>query len=305
MNSSLLLKRSPTDAVSLAAAQLAALCRWALLAEAELTPKPGLVDRRGSGAHRDLSLPIMRRSALAIEPYFGDMATVSMGCRPSQSLREHLARIGRVAEGAMYRATGGSNAHKGAIWLLGLLISATAMRQPGAARAAAIAATAQHIALFEDRAAPRLVSHGDLVAARFGASGARGEARRGFPHVVEVGLPALRAKRAGGATEDVARLHALLEIMSHLDDTCLLYRGGPAALRVTKAGAAAVLRAGGSGTAIGKQLLQRLDQQLLELNVSPGGSADLLAATLFLDAVEQGQDQTQQKPGEHLWNRLS
>jgi triphosphoribosyl-dephospho-CoA synthase len=76
MNTSPLLKSSSTYAVSPAAAQLAALCRWALIAEAELTPKPGLVDRRGSGAHRDLSLPIMRRSALAIEPYFGDMAAV-------------------------------------------------------------------------------------------------------------------------------------------------------------------------------------------------------------------------------------
>ncbi len=287
-----------------AAVPMAALCRWALIAEAELTPKPGLVDRRGSGSHRDLSLPVMRRSAMAIEPYFVNMAAVSIGCEPSQSLREDLACIGRAAEGAMFRATNGSNSHKGAIWLLGLLVSAAAMRQADA-RAAGIAAMARDIALFEDRAAPRVVTHGDLVAARYGGDGARGEARRGFPHAVEVGLPALRARRAAGACEDVARLDALLEIMSRLEDTCLLYRGGEGALTAARTGAAATLRAGGAGTASGKRLLLRLDQQLLELNVSPGGSADLLAATLFLDAIAWGQKWTQQQTGEHLWNRLS
>src|SRR6202167_643144 len=56
---------------------LASLATQSLIAEAELTPKPGLVDRRGSGAHSDLSLAIMRCSALAIEPYFCQMSAVS------------------------------------------------------------------------------------------------------------------------------------------------------------------------------------------------------------------------------------
>jgi triphosphoribosyl-dephospho-CoA synthase len=96
-----------------------------------------------------------------------------------------------------------------------------------------------------------------------------------------------------GATEHVARLDTLVSIMSRLDDTCLLYRGGKAALITAQEGALVVERAGGSGTAIGRQQLQRLDRQLLGLKVSPGGSADLLAATLFLDAVEQRQNEVQ------------
>jgi triphosphoribosyl-dephospho-CoA synthase len=81
--------------------------------------------------------------------------------------------------------------------------------------------------------------------------------------------------------------------MSCLDDTCLLYRGGEEALVAAKAGAAAVESAGGSGTTLGRQQLQRLDRRLLELEVSPGGSGDLLAATLFLDAVERGHNEVQ------------
>jgi triphosphoribosyl-dephospho-CoA synthase len=176
---------------------------------------------------------------------------------------------------------------------LGLLLSGVGMQDDDKSLAAAIAATAKKIASFEDRARPRLVSHGDVVAKRYGVAGARGEALRGFPHVIEIGLPMLRSKRASGATESVARLDTLLSIMSHLDDTCLLYRGGEEALATAKSGAYAVLSAGGSGIGTGRQKLFCLDRQLLELGVSPGGSGDLLAATLFLDAVERGKSEVQ------------
>jgi triphosphoribosyl-dephospho-CoA synthase len=275
------------------AARLARLARQALMAEAELTPKPGLVDRRSSGSHSDLSLPIMRRSAAAIEPYFREMALISANARPTQEIREQLAAIGRNAECAMFTATGGANSHKGAIWVLGLLLSAAAMQDDENPTASRIAATAQAIVSFEDRAAPRLVSHGDVVSKRYGVSGARGEALQGFPHVVDIGLPALRLRRANGAPQHVARLDALLSIIARLDDTCLLYRGGPDALVAAKKNALAVESAGGIATWLGRQQLTLLDRQLLNLEVSPGGSADLLAATLFLDAIERKQTEVE------------
>jgi triphosphoribosyl-dephospho-CoA synthase len=273
------------------AVRIAALVRQALIAEAELTPKPGLVDRRGAEAHTDLSLAVMRCSALAIEPYFCEMALIAAATHPSQVLRERLAVIGRGAEHAMLQATGGANSHKGAIWILGLL-SAAAMRADHPA-ATTIAGTAGKIASFEDRARLGRVSHGDVVAAKYGVTGARGEAIRGFPHVVSVGLPVLHACRASGVSESVARLDTLLGIMSRLEDTCLLYRGGEVALRAAQRGASLVVKAGGSGTGMGRRRLQYLDRRLLDLNVSPGGSADLLAATLFLYAIEQGHSQIQ------------
>jgi len=273
--------------------RLARLARQALIAEAELTPKPGLVDRRGDGAHTDLSLDVMRRSSFAIEPYFFQMALVSRGAGPSAALREMLALIGRRAERAMFAATGGSNSHKGAIWSLGLLTAASAIHDEHCVAAATVARTAKAIATFDDKAAPRLVSHGDVMTRRYGVAGARGEAQRGFPHVVDVALPVLLRKRQEGALEEVARLDALLSIMASLDDTCLLYRGGQAALAAAREGACAVAAAGGAGTALGRECLWQLDDRLLALNASPGGSADLLAAALFVDAVEQGRDDVQ------------
>ena len=73
--------------------------------------------------------------------------------------------------------------------------------------------------------------------------------------------------------------------MARLDDTCLLRRGRLKALNTAQAGAASILEAGGTATLEGWKLLQQLDRDLLALNASPGGSADMLAATLFVDFI--------------------
>jgi triphosphoribosyl-dephospho-CoA synthase len=264
------------------ALQLADLAVDVLIAEAMLTPKPALVDQRGSGAHRDLDLGVLLRSARSLHRAFLDMATVAIGREPDRALREQLAVIGRAGECDMLVATAGSNAHRGAIWAIGLLVAARAMVGPGATPRE-IAVLAGRIARFDDRGAPRQASHGARACERYGVPGARGEARAGFPHVVDIGLPALWAARARGDDETCAQLDALMTIMSRLDDTCLLHRGGLPALRVAQSGARAVLAAGGSASAAGWGALLSLDATLLALHASPGGAADLLAACLFLD----------------------
>jgi len=270
------------------AGQLAELARQALVAEVELTPKPGLVDRRGAGAHSDLSLDLMRQSAAAIAPYFEAMADSAQSMPFDRGLRTEVAAIGRAAESAMLQATNGSNAHKGAIWILGLLV--TAASRGIDLNPAAIAQDAAFLARLPDRAQPQLLSHGEMVRARYGATGARGEAFAGFPHVLHVGLPTLRAERNRARTETNSRLWALLNIMARLEDTCVLYRGGAEGLAIVQKGASDALLAGGPGSVAGELAMLRLDQELLIRNISPGGAADLLAATLFLDALEQGQN---------------
>jgi triphosphoribosyl-dephospho-CoA synthase len=269
---------------------LASIAKQALIAEAELTPKPGLVDRRGSGAHTDLSLALMKHSAETIESFFTSMAVASK--RPlSRLLREELGAIGRKAEHAMFLATGGTNTHKGAIWVLGLLVAAASQtKDPNPIRVAGLAGS---IARLPDLVRPELVSHGDVVRERYGVVGARGEAYTDFPHVVNVGIPTLRSARLAGKSETVSRLFSLLSIMAELDDTCVLYRSGLEGGEVVKAGAKAVLAVGGPGSQEGDAALRRFDRKLFEKRLSPGGSADLLAASLFLDCLESGREAIQ------------
>ena len=264
------------------AAELADQAVAALIAEATLTPKPALVDARGSGAHQDLDLDSLLRSARSLHEGFAAMARAAAGREVDLELREQLARIGRAAEQCMLRATHGANAHRGAIWVLGLLVAAKVMSVPQATPGD-IASLAARIAALPDRFASTGETHGARVCRRYGVHGARGEAAAGFPHVVQVGLPALRASRVRGAGESSARLDALMAIMSSLDDTCLLHRGGREALEAAQRGARAVLEAGGASRPSGMCKLLDLDAQLLAMNASPGGCADLLAACIFLD----------------------
>jgi triphosphoribosyl-dephospho-CoA synthase len=269
---------------------LAALAEQALIAEAELTPKPGLVDRRGSGAHRDLSLDLMRRSATSLGPFFAAMGAVSIGRDLDLSLRRELAAIGRDAERAMYQVTGGINTHKGAIWNLGLLLAAAA--RGDSTHAGEITAEAGAIARLPDRTHTALITHGDIVRKRYGVIvGAHAEASNGFPRVLEPGLATLRIGRAAKCPEEICRLDALLSLMGQVEDTCVLYRAGNEGLSIVKSRAQAVLVAGGSGSAEGRVLMRVLDRELIARNTSPGGSADLLAATIFLDAVERQQSE--------------
>jgi len=262
--------------------RLADLAVDALVDEADLSPKPALVDRRGSGAHTDLHLGLMHASALALWPAFKEMAEAALHIgEVGLPLREAIGRIGREGEQAMLATTNGVNTHRGAIWALGLLVTAAAL-QPKS-----IALCAARLALLDDRYAPKPLSHGAQVAQRYGARGAREEAQLGFPSVLQRGLPQLHKSRATGHGEQNARLDALLAIMTELADTCVLYRAGEPGLQAMQAGAQAVLDAGGSASLSGRRRLHELDQQLIALNASPGGAADLLAATLLLDRIER------------------
>ncbi|MBV4488662.1 triphosphoribosyl-dephospho-CoA synthase [Pseudomonas sp. SWRI153] len=265
------------------AERLADLAVDALIDEADLSPKPALVDRRGNGAHTDLHLGLMHASALALWPAFKEMAEAAQTTgEVGLPLREAIGRIGREGEQAMLTTTNGVNTHRGAIWALGLLVTAAAL-QPKST----VALCAARLALLDDRYAPKPLSHGAQVAQRYGARGAREEAQLGFPSVLQRGLPQLKRSRQNGHGEQNARLDALLAIMTELADTCVLYRAGEPGLHAMQSGAQAVLDAGGSASLSGRRRLHELDQQLIALNASPGGAADLLAATLLLDRIER------------------
>src|SRR5829696_9634796 len=151
--------RSPADTVPVGVesaariGQVADLAVQALLQEAELTPKPALVDRRGGGAHDDMDLGMLFSSAYALHPTFRDLATRAYGCAPSRWLREELATIGRRGEAAMFAVTGGVNTHRGAIWALGLLTAAAVMA-PADVPLSAISALAGRVASFTEGCGP-------------------------------------------------------------------------------------------------------------------------------------------------------
>ncbi len=254
----------------------------ALIDEARLSPKPGLVDSRGNGAHQDLNLELMIRSATSLTGTFYDMAILGFRQPISPSLRSQIGEIGRQGECQMLEATNGVNTHRGAIWALGLLVTALASLDQRVA-VTTVTQLAGRLAMLSDNHFTPKESNGLRVCQRFNVPGAREEAQQGFPHIINQALPMLLLSRQRGDSEMCAQVNALLAIMRSLSDTCILSRGGMPALIMVQQGAQAVLDAGGVQTKQGQLAFDKLEQQMLACHVSPGGAADLLAATLFLD----------------------
>ncbi len=156
----------------------------------------------------------------------------------------------------------------------------------GEGQSQAIADAAAALARLPDGFAPKSFSKGLRASRRWQVPGAREEAQCGFPAYHPPGAAAHYSKAgARGASEPQAQLDALMAIMTSLSDTCVLSRAGMAGLQAMQQGACEVLAAGGCASFAGRAALARLDAIMLAQNASPGGAADLLAATLFLDRV--------------------
>lgn len=274
--------------------RVAALAQAALLEEVQATPKPGLVDLRDSGAHRDMDARTFSLSAQAIAPYFGLMFETAAGWTGElTALFRDIRGIGIAAEESMLRATGGVNTHRGAIFTLGLLAAGAGqcLKRPGPLRAGEV------LDLCRDMAAHPLeeelrhmacrppVTHGERLYAATGHAGVRGEAIAGFPSLRRTALPALSA--GGQPDRNRQVLHVLLQLMTTVEDTTVLHRAGWEGLRWMRSQAADFLKAWPRLTDPAMEDLARLNDLCITRNISPGGCADLLSAALFLEGLEE------------------
>ena len=252
--------RTRTILEAFAAETLGEMAENALLAEVHFTPKPGLVDEANNGAHRDMDVPLFERSAHALRPCFEEFVRLGIqGASPAA-----LQQAGIRAEQAMFAATGGVNTHKGAIYSGALLLHAAGRLLSGEEEGNLCELAAQTAAAIP---APT-GTHGAAVRAQCG--GIRTEAVSGYPTAQAV----LRQLRQSGP------LDALLLSMSRLDDSTLWHRGGAEGAQLVRSRAADILAAPASER---EARTRRLDMELIERNLSPGGSADLLAMAFFLE----------------------
>lgn len=278
----------------------------ALIREAETTPKPGLVDRRNNGSHPDMSLEMLLRSARSLKPYFRECARAGMKLEEADAFPT-LRALGMEAEKTMLNATGGVNAHKGAIFSLGLLAaSAAACLRSFEADAEKICARAGRMAAphmeahFHSLRAETAYSFGDRLFLATGLRGARGEAADGFPSVLRIALPALDAEEMGNPAEvvgnsvtadgnsvmpdaeELSGAYALLRLAVEMDDTTLIRRGGLSRAEAAKREIRALLDSG-----LTREKVETLDDQFIRENLTLGGCADLLACAYFLRAVRE------------------
>jgi triphosphoribosyl-dephospho-CoA synthase len=261
----------------------------ALYEELALSPKPGLVSFIDNGSHDDMDAHTFMRSLFALRMYFPRLAQLgAAGAR-----FDALEREGRAAETRMLAATGGVNTHRGAVFCLGLLCASA-----GALAGQGLPLDAESLRREMNRcwgtdlarraarhtAAPS-ITHGGMATRRFGLRGASSEAMHGFPVLFETTLPALLAAQRQGAAPQRARLQALFETMAVLEDTNLAHRGGLGGLRHAQRAARAFLAAGGALRPDALAHAQAVHTDFVARRLSPGGSADMLAAACWARRV--------------------
>lgn len=260
---------------------------FALNEEVCTTPKPGLVDRNNRGAHQDMGIRHFFASANALRSYFARFAEEGFLTRdlPPAETFARIRSIGKEAEQAMLRATHGVNTHKGAIFSMGLSCAAAGRLPPDAWTPERLlsecAAMTEGLVNRElSGITPENASTaGEKIFAKYGISGVRGQAEAGFPAVLSVGLPVLRQGLANGLSFNDAGCATLLHLLAATDDTNLIHRSDRQTQLQVKQEVARLL----ATTPHPKpEQIIALDTDFIQKNLSPGGSADLLALTYFL-----------------------
>lgn len=249
---------------------VADLAERALRLELDTTPKPGLVDRRDNGAHKDMDYALMSKSISALRPYLTRLAVESAKDIDPAKIKE----IGIEAEKAMLKATGGVNTHKGALFCIGLSVAAASCLACSTG-----AVEAYSFKELVSRAASEIPAargtHGAEAKRSFKAVGALENARAAYPELFADWLPYYRSLEG-----DPFRCHkTLLHIMTTLDDTNILHRRGAEGLAHAEAEAARLLED------FSESGLSSLNKDFIRENISPGGSADMLSLTIFIESI--------------------
>lgn len=257
---------------------IAHLATDALRAELYTTPKPGLVDRNDNGAHKDMDLALMNKSIDTLQPFMVKLALYGNACGEHFELPDvsEVRHIGIEAEQAMLKSTGGVNTHRGALFAMGLttLAAAWCMARDGIVGSKQLRELIMQVA---DGFTPTAGTHGNEAVNAHRVTGALDLAKAGYPQLYSEWLPAYRNWLASDAT--TARHRLLLLIMSQLDDTNVIHRVGYEQAQQVKQEALGLLNDYNTAG------MEQMNRGFIARNVSPGGSADMVALTLFNHAL--------------------
>ncbi|HIY93127.1 triphosphoribosyl-dephospho-CoA synthase [Companilactobacillus sp. HBUAS56275] len=245
----------------------------ALKWEVSFSPKPGLVDAQSNGSHTDMDIDLFYKSADSLLAGFEEMIRVSYQHPLDISLREEIGRIGRLTEKDMFAATNGVNTHKGAIWSMGLLVSVISSLQTDDLET--IFAGVKKLSRMPDKYVQTTrKTHGMITKQKYALNGAKGEAQSGFANVSKI------LSFQPEADDYDTWLKRLLLLYSNVNDTNVVYRSNLQVLQRFQTLSSQIVVS--KQAVLDNPEFQTLQKFTKKYNISPGGCADLFAASYFL-----------------------
>lgn len=278
--------------------------RQALMEEVYTTPKPGLVDREDNGAHRDMDCRTFQKSTAAIAEDLATMFEAGYHWKSApEALFPILRELGKKTEEKMFAATGGVNTHKGMIFTIGILAAASglALRNSGKIETEDICRISRDMTKRELEKDLRKLkyssgtTHGEKIYCQLGETGVRGLAMTGYPILCNLTVPHRKQYLAKNRNRNQVNVQILLEIMAELTDTNVISRTNEKELQWLQTEVKNILEAGGAFCESGMENVRKLNRICIHKNISPGGAADLLAATIFLCRMENLMERLQRE----------
>ena len=276
------------------------LMQKALFYEVNTSLKPGLVDRLHNGSHKDMRLSTFINSAYSLTDYFCQCVKEGLSCDCSKKelplLFQKLRGIGKQAEKNMLFATQGINTHKGIVFSGGILCAAIGyyistnskdissenflLSLPEICRCMLPELLSDYLTLTPDTTK----TNGEKLYLKYKITGIRGEAKEGFPLLFNVGFPLFQAVLKKGFSLWQAGLITLLHYIACTEDTNLIIRSDyQLACKIQKDLQQFLAHATYEEHL---SILPKLDAFFVSRNISPGGSADMLALTYFLYFIQ-------------------
>jgi triphosphoribosyl-dephospho-CoA synthase CitG len=264
----------------------------AILLEVSTHPKPGLVTRLSNGAHKDMSIFTFMMSSAVLSKAFNDLQDIGQAHRGTLAgLFCKLRSYGVGAEAELLRVTKGVNTQRGILFAGGIVsaVSGYAMNM-GLSRDALLPLIKEMAAGLVARELKNLdhaaMTAGEKLYYKYGITGIRGEVENGFPSVINHGLPALADAFNKGATLNDALVHALIALMTVVEDSNVIWRTDYETLLEVQRIAKDILNLGSVFTEKGRMAIAETERYFLQRRISPGGSADLLSVTITLYLLE-------------------
>lgn len=272
--------------------KIANLAQKSILYEVCVTPKPGLVDCSNQGAHKDMDIFTFMNSAAVLYQYFYRFTIhgLSDESHNPETLFSSARYLGIEAEEAMFESTQGINTHKGIIFSLGLICIAMGYLckwniTGSLENLMELCSQMASCALkndFKELSQKLVKTKGENIYALYGITGVRGEAASGFLSVIKSGLPLMRKLIDRGFSLNDAGVATIINLIANVEDTNIIGRSSPETLKTLR-GEIFELTGGKEPEDWDiKGISERLDKLFIQLNISPGGCADLLAITFML-----------------------
>ena len=268
----------------------------AMIYEVSSYPSFGLVSPLTQGAHNDMDFFTFLDSSFAIKDGLKSMAKIAYSSIPLDIAFKHLREIGKKTEKNMFVATNNINTHKGMIFLLGVVVSATARALYEQKEFCDIQDIIKNMTKdilkdFENIDINKALTHGEKLFLKYGFTGIRGEIKNGLEVVFNGSIKVFKETLEKTNSTNLASVQTLIFLMGKVMDSTIVYRHDFETLESVKQEMQNLYNNGGIFIQNRDSILSEIEKRYIANRISPGGCADLLAITIFfVKIIKKYQD---------------